>query len=115
MIAAELRSRARRCDMSAGDDSKPLSAPLFDVFAANGKLFGRFDTHLDAPAGAAEKRDLYWTLGEQLGQRHRRIGALGGLYHDGFVGAAAQYQHGDNLACEIFMRARADARVRQER
>ena len=64
---------------------------LGDVFAANGELLGRFNAHLDAPAGSAEQSDLYGTIGEQLSHGHVGVHPVGGLNDYGFVSTAAEH------------------------
>ena len=63
---------------------------LSDVFSPDGKLFRRFDAHLDAPAGSAEQRDLNRAIREQLRHGHVRIHAIGWLDNDRLIGSTAE-------------------------
>ena len=73
-----------------GQESEGL---LGDVFAPNGELFGRFDTHLDTPAGSAQQGDLNRTIGEQLRHGHVGVRAVRRLDDYGFVCPAAEDEH----------------------
>jgi hypothetical protein len=64
------------------------SLGLRDVFAPNGELFRSFDTHLDAPAGAAEESNLDWAIRKQLCHGHVGVNAIRRLNNDRFIGAA---------------------------
>src|SRR5580658_11009749 len=66
---------------------------LRTVFASNRELFGRVDAHLDAPARAAQQRDLDWAVGEQLRHGHAHIHTVRRLDEDRFVSAATEDQH----------------------
>jgi hypothetical protein len=63
---------------------------LSDVFSPDGELLWSLDAHFDAAARAAEKGNLNRPVGEQLRHGHVRVGAVGGLYYDRFIGSAAE-------------------------
>src|SRR6202044_4210680 len=65
----------------------PRVGGLVDVFASNRELFGRFDAHLDAPARAAEQRDLNGAVGEQLRHGYSAVPSVRRLDHDRFLSA----------------------------
>jgi hypothetical protein len=61
-----------------------------DVFAPNGELLGRFNTHFDAAAGSTQQGNLDRTVGEKLRHGHIRVNAVSGLYDDRLIGSAAE-------------------------
>lgn len=82
------------CRIAAGDSGPAVLSG--NVFAADRQLFGGFDAHLDAAAGAAEQGDLNGSVGEQLFHGHAAVHPVRGLDHDGFIGAATEDEHGSS-------------------
>jgi hypothetical protein len=63
---------------------------LSDVLAADGKLLGRLNAHLDASPGAAQQCDLDRPIGEQLRHGHVGIYAIGRLNDNRLIGSSAE-------------------------